>query len=311
MPAARSGDLNQRFVSFDYLRLFAIVMVTLQHGMAVAGHYEQTTWLNINLGQVGVGLFCALSGYLAFIKGAIPATTWLQKRLWQIYPAYCIVTVIAFLLTWIAGTKHIDWFLFMSQMMGTGYFTHGWDLINVVSWFISLILFCYVIAFIGKWLQRPRLVLCIVSIITLALLATHSEVSLSRHVLTFCVAGLVAQISFRPAVMLAIAIGLTGTSMLWPQCFYAAFSITILILALAWRVPESKLASAFSSHVYEYFLVHGIFLVALARLLPKDKVLSSAIAVLLSIITAVFLKKLTERVIRFIRVTDSYQRAIG
>lgn len=300
----RSGSGIPRFASFDYLRLFAMVLVTVQHGMAVSGYYEQTTWANVNLGQTGVGLFCALSGYLAFFGGmktALPAIGWLQKRLWQIYPAYWIATVAAFVLTWVAGTKHIDGWLFLSQMLGTGYFTHGWELINVVSWFISLILLCYVIAFIGKWLRVPRLTLAFAAIIALALFATHSEVAFSRHVLTFCIAGLVAQARPRPTAMVAIIASLFGAAFFWPQFFYAAFSIGLLVLAVAWQAPETRLTRIASAYVYEFFLVHGIFLVALARFVPRPKLLSGAIAVALAIVAAVILKKLSERLVAWVR----------
>ncbi len=300
-----SGNGIPQFASFDCLRLFAMVLVTLQHGMAVSGYYEQTTWGNVNLGQVGVGLFCALSGYLAFSGGATPAIGWLQKRLWQIYPAYWITTIAAFLLTWAAGTKRIDGWLFLSQIAGTGYFTHGWELINVVSWFISLILLCYVIAFVGKWLGAPRLILVFVAIITLALLATRSEVALSRHVLTFCVAGLIAQTCPRPAVMLAIISSLLCAAFLWPQSFYAAFSIALLALALAWQTSDTRLTSVTRGYVYEYFLVHGIFLVGLARFMPQQKLLSGTIAIALAIVTAVILKKLTKRLVAWVRRDDS------
>jgi peptidoglycan/LPS O-acetylase OafA/YrhL len=304
-----SGSGTPRFVSFDYLRLFAVVLVTLQHGMAVAGYYEQTTWRNVNLGQIGVGLFCVLSGYLAFLGKATPATVWLKKRLWQIYPAYWIATVAAFLLTWVAGTKRVDVWLFLSQMAGTGYFTHGWELVNVVSWFISLILLCYAIAFVGKWLGAPRLMLVFVAIIALVLLATRSEVALSRHVLTFCVAGLIAQACPRPAMMLAIVASLFSAALLWPQSFYAAFSIALLALALAWKASETKLTRVSRGYVYEYFLVHGIFLVALARFVPRQKLLSGTIAITFAIVAAIILKKLTERLVAWARRNGSTKAA--
>jgi len=298
-----------RFISFDYLRLFAMALVTLQHGMAVAGYYEQTTWRDVNLGQVGVGLFCALSGYLAFLGGSGSAIGWLQKRLWQIYPAYWIATVAAFLLTWAAGTKHVDMWLFLSQMAGTGYFTHGWELVNVVSWFISLILFCYFIAFVGKWLGAPRLMLLFVAIITIILLASRSEIALSRHVLTFCVAGLIAQVRPRPAVMLVIIAGLFSAALLWPQYFYAAITIALLALALVWRPSETRLTRVASGYVYEYFLVHGIFLVALARFMPNQKLLSGVIAITFAIFSAIILKKLTERLVAWVRRNSSSNAA--
>lgn len=299
-----SGSNTPRLASFDYLRLFAMVLVTMQHGMTVSGYYEQTTWANINLGQSGVGIFCAISGYFAFFGGMKTprsASAWLQKRLWQIYPAYWIVTIVAFALAWVAKTKHIDGWLFLSQMLGTGYFTHGWELVNVVSWFISLILLCYVIAFFGKWFGAPRLALVFAAIIAFALLVTHSEVAISRHVLTFCIAGLVAQMRPRPTVMFSIIASLFGAAFFWPPVFYAAFSVGFLALTIAWQIHETILSRIASAYVYEFFLVHGIFLSALARFVPEPKLLSGAIAVTLAIIAAVILKKLAERLVAWVR----------
>lgn len=307
-PHSASG--MPRLASFDYLRLFAMVLVTLQHGMSVSGYYEQTTWLSVNLGQMGVGLFCALSGYLAFLGGTASALGWLRKRLWQIYPAYWITTVAAFLLTWLAGTKQVDGWLFLSQMAGTGYFTHGWELINVVSWFISLILLCYVIAFVGKWLGTPRLTLVFAAITALILLASRIEVDLSRHVLTFCLAGLIAQVGRRPAVMLAMVTGLFVASLLLPQSVYAACSIALLVLALVWQASETRLARIASGYVYEYFLIHGIFLVVFARFMPQHKLLSGTIAVALSIVAAVILKKLTQYLVASVQRNEPTRGAI-
>lgn len=299
-----------RLASFDYLRLFAMVLVTVQHGMTVFGYYEQTKWGNIDLGQSGVGIFCAISGYLAFFGGtktSLPANRWLQKRLWQIYPAYWIATIAAFTLAWVAGTKHIDGWLFLSQMLGTGYFTHGWALVNVVSWFISLILLCYVIAFFGKWLGAPRITLAIAAIIALALLVTHSEVAISRHVLTFCIAGLLAQTRPRPAVMFTLIVSLFGAAFFWFPVFYAAFSIGLLTLAIARQIPETRWSRITSVYIYEYFLVHGIFLSALARFMPEPKLLSGALAVVLAIIAAVILKKLAEHLVALVRRNNTTQ----
>ena len=309
-PKSHSGNSLPRIASFDYLRLFAMLLVTLQHGMAVAGYYGQTSWRHISLGQTGVGLFCALSGYLAFFGNSAPAIDWIKKRLWQVYPAYWIATVVAFILTWAAGTKRVGVWLFVSQMAGTGYFTHGWELVNVVSWFISLLLLCYVIAFVGKWLDMPQLILAIAAITALSLLATRSEISLSRHVMTFSVAGLIAQARPRPVVMFAMVAGLFGATLLWPPCFYAAFSIALLALALKWNAAEIRILHVASGYVYEYFLVHGIFLVAIMRFAPQQKLLSSAIAITLAIVAALILKKLTERLVSLARRISTGNAAI-
>ena len=302
----KSADQLSRFAAFDYLRLFAMVLVTVQHGMTAAGFYERTSWGNISIGQTGVSLFCALSGYLAFLsKPSLPALAWLQKRLLQIYPAYWIATIAAFVLTWIAATKPIDGWLFLSQMLGTGYFTHGWDLVNVVSWFISLILLCYVIAFVGKWLGRPRFILAAAASIAFALLATQSEVAISRHVLTFCIAGLVAQVLPRTVAMLVLTAGLFAAAWFWSPAFYAGFGLALLAVALAWQTPATWLTRMTSPYVYEYFLVHGIFLSALAHFLPRPKLLSALLAIAFAMFAAVMLKKLAAWLVACVRSSVS------
>ncbi|MEJ5210378.1 MAG: hypothetical protein WHV61_02975, partial [Burkholderiales bacterium] len=46
-PRARPTDA-QWIASFDYLRLFAMGLVTVQHALSVAGYYADTTWNNVN-----------------------------------------------------------------------------------------------------------------------------------------------------------------------------------------------------------------------------------------------------------------------
>ena len=50
------------FVAFDWLRLVAIAFVALHHAL-IAG-YHPSSWHRLDFGQLGVGIFCALSGFL-------------------------------------------------------------------------------------------------------------------------------------------------------------------------------------------------------------------------------------------------------
>ena len=156
---------DTRIESFDYLRLFAMALVTIQHAMAVHGYYDQTTWRGVNVGQTGVAIFCALSGYLAFQLDLNKPLVWFKRRLVQIFPAYWVVTIVSFALTLIAGSKDVTWSLFISQMLGTGFFTHGWELVNVVSWFVSLILLCYVIALVALFTGHVNSILILVIVV--------------------------------------------------------------------------------------------------------------------------------------------------
>ena len=242
-------------------------------------------------------MFCALSGYLAlFWRGSNP-WSWLKRRLEQLFPAYWIVTILGFGLTWFAGTKQISWPLFISQMLGTGYFTHGWDLVNVVSWFISLILLCYLVGAVAKFLKRARLVLLVVVCLSAGFLFAKEEVDMSRHVLTFALAGLIAYGGMRPKeIVLMIIICFLLSIFVSMQFIYATLGLSSLAVCLRWQAPESEPVRLASTYTYEFFLVHGVFLVAFTRLLPIPAMASVILAVGVAAVTAVLLHRMTQRI---------------
>lgn len=284
---------DTRIASFDYLRLLAMTLVTIQHALAVHGYYDQTTWKGVNVGQTGVAIFCALSGYLAFRTKLIKPLDWFGRRLVQIFPAYWLVTIVSFGLTLIAGSKEVTWSLFISQMLGIGFFTHGWELVNVVSWFISLILVCYVVALLALTSGYVGSILLVVIGVCGGLLYAKGEVDLSRHVLTFAVAGLIAYKRI-PAPLIAVvaATGFALSVSLSIQFVYMSSALGFLCLAMAWKVRGSPLLRASSAYTYEFFLVHGIFLVVFARLVSVAPVASVLIALFGAIVAAVMLGRL-------------------
>lgn len=286
-----------RIGSFDYLRLFAMSLVTIQHILSVLGYYGKTSWLGVSIGQAGVAIFCALSGYLAFQTRLSNPWPWFKRRLEQLFPAYWLVTILSFVLTLLAGTKQITWLLFISQMLGMGYFTHGWELVNVVSWFISLILLCYTIRAVAALFQRAKLVLLIVACVCSGLVITRAEVDLSRHILVFTLAGLVAYTGMPiKKIILTAVIGLIASSLVSLQFAYAALSLIVLAVSLSWKMPEHVYVRQVSVYTYEFFLVHGVFLVAFTHFMPDTPIVSVVCALGASSIAAVMLHKTVKRI---------------
>lgn len=251
----------------DSLRLAALVLITWQHAASVLGHYETTQWRGISPGQTGVAIFCAIAGALAFLQAPPHPGRWLGRRLLRLFPAYWIVTLVAFALALAIPGKPVSLALFASQMLGLGYFTHGWELVNVVSWFISLILLCYLLAVAAWSSRRPFLVLALVALVAAALVLSRQEVVLSRHVLAFALAGMAALARF-PLPMLAGggALALAGAAF-DPQFFYAGVALALVGLAGTGRLREIPGAAVPAAYAYEYFLVHGIALAAAAKLM--------------------------------------------
>lgn len=283
--------MPHRRASLDYLRFLAIALVTIQHSLSVLGFYSQATFLHLSPGQVGVALFCAISGYLAFGRVGEPISKWFLSRLTTLFPAYWLAMLFSFFVTWLFNAKDFSTWQFLSQMLGLGYFTHGWNLVNVVSWFISLILLCYVFAAIARVSGRPILVMLAVFAIAAIFVALQVEVTLSRHIMAFSVAGIIrlAPDEARMPIMFSVLILSPALWMtLGPQFGYVALSSILLLLALRDTTSLPWLEKA-THYIYEYFLLHGIFLVGFVKLFPAIPMISVLIAIVVSILAALAL----------------------
>ena len=280
----------------DSLRLIAMGLITWQHIAALQGGYLETLWRGISPGQLGVGLFCTLSGYLAFRLRPDKPDHWFKKRLLTLYPAYWLVTVMAFALTLLfQNDKNITWGLFISQLLGTGFFTHGWGLINVVSWFISLILLCYLLTWLIYRFLPIRPALLALLLITSTMLETRLEVGLTRHLFGFMLAGLLSTYHsdklLWPVGLLCMGLGLWH----YPAYFYAGFGLIALFSALRWVDRNPWPARAAAGVAYPYFLVHGIFLSGMVRFIANPW-FAIPLALLCAIGTAWYLNYLQRRV---------------
>lgn len=280
--AGRNGGL-------DLLRLVAMALVVLQHGFTVVDHYDWTTVVlpGITLGQFGVSIFCAISGWYA-LAGDQPPLAWLIARLTKLYPAFWIATLFAFGLAMAMG-RPITAGLFLSQMAGTGFFTHGWDLINVVSWFISLILLCYGLSTLARWTGRPVFVMGLIFAGVVALVALQIEIALSRHVLAFAAAAILGRTQ-RAVLLPIVALGLLPFMFFQPSFIYAIAALPALWIARNGIRLEARIVSLAAASTYEFFLLHGVFLAGAAKL-TSSPILVIAIGVACSIPGALLLNR--------------------
>lgn len=280
----------QYIAGLDTLRVFALVLITWQHAASVWGAYAQTQWRLISPGQTGVAIFCVISGYLAFQTRPTDTEAWLRKRLQTIFPSYWIVTVIAFALALAFGSnKPISLGLFVSQLLGLGFFTHGWELVNVVSWFISLILLCYLLSYAIHKLGMPLISWVLVALVASLLVASRTEVDLSRHVLGFAL-GATYALGRKSLLLPAIGAALAIIGCLYdPLFFYSGFGLFVVALAMRVLRKDPAVFRQAAFHSYEYFLIHGIFLVAAAKFISPPG-LSISIAIVSAMVGAIGLK---------------------
>jgi peptidoglycan/LPS O-acetylase OafA/YrhL len=170
-----------------------------------------------------------------------------------------------------------------------------------VSWFLSLILLCYALMVLA-WLSRYIYVFWLLIGIACAVLFTlRFEVGLSRHVLAFAVGVLLSHPRAAPAYQplsnkcfVALALPLIAFCLVGiyvdPQYAYAASSGLLLLIALRGLIPESPFINTLSIYSYAYFLVHGICLAVMLKLM-SNAWLAIPMAILLAMVAAVLLER--------------------
>lgn len=278
--------------SLDFLRLFAIILVSLQHGLSVIDREDLTMLYGMSIGQYGVSIFCVLSGFLVS-KDSRPPYEWIKHRFGLIFPPYWIIMLLSFFLAWLTKYKTFDAYQFFSQMLGLGFFTHGWDLINVVSWFISLIIICYLQIFVAKMSRRPVLLILLFTVIAIMLLYSRIELSLSRHIISFNLAFIAGYLFKRHSIVtldLCIFPLLLLSLFRSLQYSYATVGLFFLLSSLLFPNLQIKRVQQLSKYIYEYFLVHGIFFVGAVKIIGGFPIIALFIGVVSSIFAAWGLK---------------------
>ena len=187
---------NQRYPGLDILRLIAMILVTAQHAIVAATSIECTRVGGTSLGQYGVNLFCAISGFLVF-QDQRTAGTWLQRRLMRLYPAYWLTVLFGFAINAFLKYKPASLQLFLLQLAGLGGFASA-NIVNIAVWFISLILLCYLLAFVARLSRHPAVVMILCVGVFAFLTLKPCGIRLAHvHLLAFCVASLIGLCSPR------------------------------------------------------------------------------------------------------------------
>lgn len=282
-----------RIVGFDWLRVLALFLVTVFHGLVLLDLQSWTRIGRMSMGSLGVSLFLALSGALIG-RDDRPAIEWLVARLKKIYPAYWIATVFAFVATGASGYKQVTIEQFLWQMSGIGLY-YSEDLINVATWFIGLLLTLYFSVFLARLTRYSDSIFQGIAIGSAGLVSLHS----SSGFFGYCVAFYGGLLAFRTRVpvrsLLALAI---------PSAVLSGADREFLCIATVWSLLAASLAIRqvpkaigwISKYSYEYYLCHGIFLVGCLKFLGTgtlslQSVFALVVGVLAATFTAVLLQK--------------------
>jgi peptidoglycan/LPS O-acetylase OafA/YrhL len=292
------------FVGLDAVRFVAICLVTGQHVLTLSGCDELTVVAGLSLGQIGVAIFLAISGLLA-TESRRPPVEWLFQRLRRIFPAYWVVIGASLFLAWVTGYKSFGAGQVLAQSVGIGLYTHGNNLVNTPTWFVSLLLVCYLGSFVAR-LVGASWVVGVGATVTLAVVvASTSEPWLSAHFLTYALATTLALASPRVRLRLGLlsAVVLFLLAFWWQTAFgYPAVALVAVELSLLLgSVP--RLIRVVAAYSYEYYLVHGIALLAMVRWLPAEPVAAVSGALVLAAAAAVALHRVVGSVEKVLKRT--------
>ena len=279
-----------RSTGLDALRVLALALVVLAHVIVVAPLEWPGGVLGTDWGQLGVACFCVMAGFFA-LGGRRGLGAWAGERVVRLFPAYWLVTLAAFAANAVVGYKPATVGLFVSQMLGLGYFTHGGaNLVNVPSWFLSLIVACYAIAALVRVSKAPRATVAGLSVATVALLAVGFHADFTRQILAFLF-GMAARQYALPerAAPTRAAVALAGAAMIAISAnfAYSGWAVALFLLFAALPMPAWRPVRFVSDVSYELFLVHGPVVVLTARVLPRVMPLPWPVLLVLGIALAV------------------------
>jgi hypothetical protein len=221
----------------------------------------------------------------------------------MLFPPYWIVTVGGFILAGVTGMKSFDTWQVVSQMAGTGYFTHGDHIVNIASWFMSPLLLLYLAVTVTRLVSvRVMAFVLIAGLATAACLKTPEFATLRCHGATFFLAFAVGACPRENRM--SAAGGMLAVMMLLciaqPEFRYGAIASLLLVAALPVR-RQVLLCNRFAKISYEWFLVHGLCLAAICHLTSSRPLIVLG-GMVLSITAAIILQRttrsLTNRLVR-------------
>jgi peptidoglycan/LPS O-acetylase OafA/YrhL len=300
---------RRTFVAFDWLRIVAITMVAVHHALTTCN--LSSTWQNINLGQVGVGIFCAISGFLALRFANSDDEAWLRRRLIKVFVPYWLSLPPLFLANaWFAyHPAGID--LIIAEFLGIGLFTHRHELVGDHVWFISLIVVCYFLAYLTR---RNRAFFPLAIVAALAFMPWFPRVG--GHLLAFtggamlgCLATNGTRLVVAAVMVGALAIGMstTGRPVLW----YPIIALALIApLSIVVGEQSPKLAMI-SDATYEFYLVNTPLYLLLARFGEQGFWTTLIVGTALSIVATILLRGISAPLIRRLQPNARAPREIA
>jgi exopolysaccharide production protein ExoZ len=296
MRSTFSDAPRRPLAGFDVARLLALVAVFYHHACSLMDRDDLQTVAGFRFGRIGTSLFFLLSGFLAVSATRTPEAA-LWKRLGRIYPAFWIATAMSFVAVGITAYKPFDAWQVVSQFAGTGLFTHPNSLIGVHTWFVSVLMFMYLVVSLDG--RRRGVAAPLVGAMLLAVhFGTGSVVlkATTTHGLLFLAGYSVGHLppGRQWLGFAAVAAACAGLWPAEPAFRHGLVAAALLAVGRLWE-GECRPARWFAGYVYEWFLLHGICLHASIHVFGRESWLFVVPAALGTLIAAILLREGLDR----------------
>ncbi|TWT38613.1 acyltransferase family protein [Blastopirellula retiformator] len=268
-PPRSSAKPPERLVWIDAARLLAMGMVALQHLIKICDLEPSQVVLGLEPGPIGLAMFFSISGLLAAQDRHGDPVSWLTKRLTRIYLPYWIAVVGLLLLNYFVQYKPEPLSLVLAELAGVVVWTQQGDILGMYLWFVSLLLFCYLLTAVVKFERRVLPIMIAVSILWLWWDASFASFTLSF--LTGLTLGLSAD---QPSPKIAVSIALGAAVLAFTvhpgfACVTIA-SLTMLTTAIPFSLQSHTTAiiARLSGMTYHFYLVHVPIYLAVEHFFP-------------------------------------------
>jgi peptidoglycan/LPS O-acetylase OafA/YrhL len=288
----REVSRPNRLAGFDALRLAALAAIFAQHACSVAGLDDYPIVGGFRVGRFGTAIFFALSGYFAAASALAPGA-WLARRAAHLFPAFWVVTAAGFVAAAATGHKAFDGWQVACQMAGIGLFTHPEQLVNVATWFVTLLGVLYALVYLARRAREPA-VIGLAAMLAVAYAAYphwHQFDVVACQAATFfggyILGGAGGRLRGAPLIYVATTAALIPVQ---PILTYGVAALALLRVAAAVRAdwPAGQIGARYA---YEWFLVHGLCLHATRWAVGPGMWAMAPVAAGLAVVAAVGLRE--------------------
>ena len=311
-------------IFISYLRVFAMILILACH--IVQEHNNVYINMTAQFLNVGVSIFIIISGYL-YGKKEIKEEyfKWIIKRAKRILVPMYFFMVFLLIINLVIGNniKISNWIAYIFNLQGFQIYVHGAEHL----WYLTIIMICYLITpILNKYktkISNKKLIIYIFIGVLLQLITSYFiNTQLGIYIIYLLLYIIAYSIGCRVNIIISMKLmfssillaGISGILRISARVLFdnsilynviivgytqglIAFCIFYIFIYICRNLKENKVINFFDSISFEIYLVHYMYVVGPLRVmgLTNSFIVNTIITLVISILTAIVLKKICEK----------------